>query len=175
VMVSDVSSSYVWADHRFVAVIGLEDIVVVETADAVMVASQAKAQDVKNIVNQLKDTNRQEQVLHRRVYRPWGHYEGMDEGEAFQVKRITVNPGASLSLQLHHHRAEHWVVVTGTATVTIGEKVFEMKSNESCYIPAETQHRLQNLTTTPVELVEVQSGSYLGEDDIVRFQDNYGR
>ncbi|MDA0979698.1 MAG: phosphomannose isomerase type II C-terminal cupin domain, partial [Proteobacteria bacterium] len=102
-------------------------------------------------------------------------YEGMDEGEAFQVKRITVNPGASLSLQLHHHRAEHWVVVTGLATVTIGDKVFEMKANESCYIPAETQHRLQNLTSEPLELIEVQSGSYLGEDDIVRFEDNYGR
>jgi len=175
VVVNDVENSYVWSGHRLVSVIGLKDVVVVETADAVMVASMDQAQNVKAVVNHLKEGGREERTFHRKVYRPWGFYEGLDAGPAFQVKRLSVNPGASLSLQLHHHRAEHWVVVNGVATVTVGEKVFNLNKNESCYIPTETRHRLQNLTEMPVEIVEVQSGSYLGEDDIVRFDDHYGR
>ena len=175
VVVNGVENSYVWSENRLVSVIGLNDVVVVETADAVMVAALDQAQDVKAVVKRLKDEEREERTFHRKVYRPWGYYEGLDAGPAFQVKRLGVNPGASLSLQLHHHRAEHWVVVNGVATVTIGEKVFTLNNNESCYIPAETKHRLQNLTEEPLEIVEVQSGAYLGEDDIVRFDDSYGR
>lgn len=174
-VVHDVEGSLVWSESRLVSVVGLKDVIVVETADAVMVASQDQAQDVKSIVNHLKGSGRIELTFHRKVYRPWGFYEGLDAGPAFQVKRLGVNPGASLSLQLHHHRAEHWVVVSGVATVTVGEKVFDLNPNESCYIPLETLHRLQNLTEEPLEIIEVQSGSYLGEDDIVRFEDNYGR
>ena len=174
-VVHDVEGSLVWSESRLVSVVGLKDVIVVETADAVMVASQDQAQDVKSIVNHLKGSGRIERTFHRKVYRPWGYYEGLDAGPAFQVKRLGVNPGASLSLQLHHHRAEHWVVVSGVATVTVGEKVFDLNPNESCYIPLETRHRLQNLTEEPLEIIEVQSGSYLGEDDIVRFEDNYGR
>jgi mannose-1-phosphate guanylyltransferase/mannose-6-phosphate isomerase len=155
--------------------VGLEDIVVVETADAVLVASKARAQDVKHIVNQLKDRNREECRVHRRVYRPWGSYEGTDVGERFQVKRLTVKPGASLSLQMHNHRAEHWVVVKGTARVTCGDQVFNLHENESTYIPVGERHRLENPGNIPLEVIEVQSGSYLGEDDIVRFEDVYGR
>ena len=174
-VVHGVEGSLVWSESRLVSVVGLKDVIVVETADAVMVASQDQAQDVKSIVNQLKSSGRIERTFHQKVYRPWGYYEGLDAGPAFQVKRLGVNPGASLSLQLHHHRAEHWVVVSGVATVTVGEKVFDLNPNESCYIPLETRHRLQNLTEEPLEIIEVQSGSYLGEDDIVRFEDNYGR
>ncbi len=174
-VVHDVEGSLVWSESRLVSVVGLKDVIVVETADAVMVASQDQAQDVKSIVNHLKGSGRIERTFHQKVYRPWGYYEGLDAGPAFQVKRLGVNPGASLSLQLHHHRAEHWVVVSGVATVTAGEKVFDLNPNESCYIPLETRHRLQNLTEEPLEIIEVQSGSYLGEDDIVRFEDNYGR
>ena len=174
-VVHDVEGSLVWSESRLVSVVGLKDVIVVETADAVMVASQDQAQDVKSIVNHLKGSGRIERTFHQKVYRPWGYYEGLDAGPAFQVKRLGVNPGASLSLQLHHHRAEHWVVVSGIATVTVGEKVFDLNPNESCYIPLETRHRLQNLTEEPLEIIEVQSGSYLGEDDIVRFEDNYGR
>lgn len=175
VVVSDVENSYIRADNRLVSVVGLKDVVVVETADAVMVASQEQAQNVKTVVNHLKEGDREERILHRKVYRPWGAYEGVDAGPEYQVKRISVKPGASLSLQLHHHRAEHWVVVSGIATVTIGDELFELKQNQSCYIPAETKHRLQNLSDQPLDIVEVQSGDYLGEDDIVRFEDNYGR
>jgi len=174
-VVHDVEGSLVWSESRLVSVVGLKDVIVVETADAVMVASQDQAQDVKSIVNHLKGSGRIERTFHQKVYRPWGYYEGLDAGPAFQVKRLGINPGASLSLQLHHHRAEHWVVVSGVATVTVGEKVFDLNPNESCYIPLETRHRLQNLTEEPLEIIEVQSGSYLGEDDIVRFEDNYGR
>ena len=174
-VVHDVEGSLVWSESRLVSVVGLKDVIVVETADAVMVASQDQAQDVKSIVNHLKGSGRIERTFHQKVYRPWGYYEGLDAGPAFQVKRLGVNPGASLSLQLHHHRAEHWVVVNGIATVTVGEKTFDLNPNESCYIPLETRHRLQNLTEEPLEIIEVQSGSYLGEDDIVRFEDNYGR
>ncbi|MGV0033889.1 MAG: mannose-1-phosphate guanylyltransferase/mannose-6-phosphate isomerase [Candidatus Azotimanducaceae bacterium WSBS_2022_MAG_OTU7] len=175
VVVSNVEGSFVWSENRLVSVVGLKNVIVVETADAVMVASQDQAQDIKSIVNHLKDNGRPERTFHQKIYRPWGYYEGLDAGPAFQVKRISVNPGASLSLQLHHQRAEHWVVVNGVATVTVGEKVFDLNPNESCYIPLETRHRLQNLTEELLEIVEVQSGSYLDEDDIVRFDDNYGR
>ena len=175
VVVNEVHNSFVRAEHRLVSVVGVDDLVVIETADAVMVASQEKAQDVKTIVTELKDNDREEPSLHRKVYRPWGWYEGVDSGPGFQVKRINVSPGASLSLQLHHHRAEHWVVVTGTGTVTCDDKTVELKENESTYIPRETQHRLQNLSDEPLEIIEIQSGDYLGEDDIVRFEDDYGR
>ncbi|MHB8453166.1 MAG: mannose-1-phosphate guanylyltransferase/mannose-6-phosphate isomerase [Acidiferrobacterales bacterium] len=163
------------SQHRLVVAIGLEDMVVVETADAVLVAHKDRAQDVKEIVTRLKEKNREEYKTHRKVYRPWGSYEGIDAGLRFQVKRIIVNPGAALSLQMHHHRAEHWVVVTGTARVTRGEEVFLLSENQSTYIPLGTQHRLENPGTIPLEMIEVQSGAYLGEDDIVRFEDRYNR
>jgi mannose-1-phosphate guanylyltransferase/mannose-6-phosphate isomerase len=163
------------AQHRFVAAIGLEDVIVVETADAVLVAHKDQAQDVKTIVSRLKDARRSEHVSHRKVYRPWGCYEGVDAGQRFQVKRITVNPGAALSLQMHHHRAEHWIVVTGTARVTRGDEVFLLTENQSTYIPLGTKHRLENPGAMPLEMIEVQSGGYLGEDDIVRFEDKYNR
>lgn len=175
VVVSDVQNSLVRAEHRLVSVVGVDNVVVIETADAVMVASQDKAQDVKTIVDQLRQGDRDESSLHRKVFRPWGYYEDLDTGPSFKVKRIGVNPGASLSLQLHHRRAEHWVVVKGIATVTCGEKTFELQENESTYIPLETKHRLQNLSTGELEIIEVQSGEDPSEDDIVRFEDIYGR
>jgi mannose-1-phosphate guanylyltransferase/mannose-6-phosphate isomerase len=158
-----------------VAAVGLEDHVVVETADAVLVAPKDRVQDVKHIVEQLKAQGRGEALLHRRVNRPWGSYECIDSSERFQVKHITVHPGASLSLQMHHHRAEHWVIVKGTAKVTRGEETFTLSENESTYIPLGVNHRLENPGKIPLEIIEVQSGSYLGEDDIVRFDDHYGR
>jgi len=147
----------------------------VETADAVLVAHREKSQKGKEIVEQLKEKNRDESTIHSKAYRPWGSYECIDHDSRFQVKRITVNPGASLSLQLHHHRSEHWIVVQGTARVTCGEKVFLMAENESTYIPLGEKHRLENTGKIPLELIEVQTGTYLGEDDIVRFDDVYGR
>ena len=163
------------AEHRLVAGVGLDDLLVVETADAVLVANKSHAQDVKKIVEQLKRSKRPETLAHRQVSRPWGTYEGVDAGERFQVKRIVVKPGAKLSLQMHHHRAEHWIVVKGTANVTCGEKTFLLTENQSTYIPIGEKHRLENPGTVPLEIIEVQSGSYLGEDDIVRFDDQYGR
>jgi mannose-1-phosphate guanylyltransferase/mannose-6-phosphate isomerase len=163
------------AQHRLLAAVGLKDIIVVETADAVLVAHKDHAQEVKTVVAELKKRKRSEYLTHRRVYRPWGHYEGIDMGERFQVKRITVNPGAALSLQMHHQRAEHWVIVKGTARVTRGDEVFLLTENQSTYIPLETKHRLENPGATPLEMIEVQSGGYLGEDDIVRFEDRYNR
>jgi mannose-1-phosphate guanylyltransferase / mannose-6-phosphate isomerase len=171
----DVENSFVHAEHRFVAGVGLRDLVIVETADAVLVADKKRAQDVKKIVEWLKEQDRAEHLVHRQVYRPWGSYEGVTDGDRFQVKRIIVNPGASLSLQMHHHRAEHWIVVKGTAQVTRGDEVFLISENQSTYIPLGEKHRLENPGTVPLEIIEVQSGSYLGEDDIVRFEDNYGR
>ncbi len=168
-------NSLLMSEHRLMAGIGLEDIIAIETADAVLVAHKDHAQEVKEVVRQLKQEGRSEHLTHRRVQRPWGHYEGVDMGERFQVKRITVKPGASLSLQMHHHRAEHWVVVRGTARVTKGEEVFLLSENESTYIPIGVTHRLENPGTLPLEIIEVQSGSYLGEDDIVRYDDDYGR
>jgi len=171
----DCTDSMVVAEHRFVATLGCDDMVVVETADAVLVAPKARAQEVKKVVEWLKSRGREERLTHRCVYRPWGTYEGIDMGDRFQVKRITVKPGGKLSLQMHHHRAEHWIVVSGTAQVTRGDEVFLLSENQSTFIPLGVRHRLENPGTIPLELIEVQSGSYLGEDDIVRFQDVYNR
>lgn len=171
----DTRNSLMIAENRLLAGIGLEDMIVIETADAVMVLHKSHAQKVKHVVERLKDDKRTEHMFHRRVYRPWGTYEGIDSGERFQVKRIIVKPSAALSLQMHHHRAEHWIVVKGTARVTRGDQEFLLSENESTYIPIGVTHRLANPGTLPLELIEVQSGSYLGEDDIVRFTDAYGR
>lgn len=168
-------NNYVDAKKRLVALVGCENLTVVETPDAVLVADRAASQDIKKIVEQLKAQNRDEAELHSRVYRPWGNYEGIDEGPRYQVKRIVVSPGERLSLQKHHHRAEHWIVVSGTALITCGDKEFLMSENESTYIPLGEVHRLENPGKLPLELIEVQSGSYLGEDDIVRLEDVYGR
>jgi mannose-1-phosphate guanylyltransferase/mannose-6-phosphate isomerase len=175
VVASGVKDSYIRAESRLVAAVGLTDHVVVETPDAVLVAPKGRAQDVKAIVAALKAKGRSEVSVHRTVYRPWGAYTVLEIADRFQVKKITVNPGAALSLQMHHRRAEHWVVVTGTARVTRGDDVFDLTENQSTYIPVETKHRLENPGTVPLEMVEVQSGDYLGEDDIVRFDDKYGR
>ncbi len=175
VMLDDCRNSYFRSDSRLVAATGVEDLVVVETADAVLVADRASVQNVKRIVERLKTQDRPEAALHRRVYRPWGSYESLISSERFQVKRIIVNPGQTLSLQMHHHRAEHWIVVHGTAEVTCEDKVFMLGEDESTYIPLGHKHRLANPGRIPLELIEVQSGAYLGEDDIVRFEDNYGR
>ena len=174
-IISDSRNTLVHATSRLVSVVGLEDVIVVETPDAILVASREKSQDVKNIVNQLGREQRGEQVLHRKVHRPWGWYDSIDNGPRHQVKRILVKPGASLSLQMHHHRAEHWIVVSGTAEVTNGDKVLMLTENQSTYIPLGQMHRLRNPGKVPLEIIEVQSGSYLGEDDIVRFEDTYGR
>ena len=168
-------NTYVHADSRLVATVGVEDLVIVETKDAVLVAHKDKVQDVKKIVEQLKADGRQEHVNHREVYRPWGMYDSIDNGHRYQVKRITVQPGAKLSVQMHHHRAEHWIVVSGTAKVTNGDKTHLVTENQSTYIPIGQVHALENPGVIPLELIEVQSGSYLGEDDIVRFEDKYGR
>jgi len=175
VMIDEVTDSYIHSEHRLVSVVGLDHIVVIETADAVMVASKQNAQHVKKIVSRLISENRSEAQSHRLCYRPWGWYDCVDSGDRFQVKRITVNPGASLSLQMHHHRAEHWIVVAGTAEVTCGDKVTLLSENESTYIPLGTKHRLSNPGKTLLKMIEVQSGAYLGEDDIVRFEDDYQR
>lgn len=175
IITHDTTDSYIHAESRLVSVVGLEHIVVVETDDAVMVASKDKAQNVKAIVDELKDEQRSEMDNHRKVYRPWGYYDSLDVGERFQVKRIVVKPGEKLSVQMHHHRAEHWIVVSGTASVTRGEETFLVSENESTFIPIGTVHALENPGTIPLEMIEVQSGSYLGEDDIVRFEDRYGR
>ncbi|MGH8116975.1 MAG: mannose-1-phosphate guanylyltransferase/mannose-6-phosphate isomerase [Rhodanobacteraceae bacterium] len=162
-------------DRRLITTLGLEDIVVVDTPDAVLVASRDSVQDVKQLVDRIKAAGRQEHLFHRKVYRPWGSYDSVDAGARFQVKRIVVNPGAALSLQKHHHRAEHWVIVSGTAEVTRNEEVFLLSENESTFLPLGALHRLRNPGKIPLELIEVQSGSYLGEDDIVRLEDAYGR
>jgi mannose-1-phosphate guanylyltransferase len=169
------TNSFVHADHKLVATVGVDNLVVVETKDAVLVVHKDFVQSVKDIVNIIKNDGRHEHMNHREVYRPWGVYDSIDNGERYQVKRITVKPGAKLSLQMHHHRAEHWIVVSGTAKVTIGEKEFLMTENQSTYIPVGHVHCLENPGVIPLELVEVQSGSYLGEDDIVRIHDEYGR
>lgn len=175
VLTVDTKNSLVLADGRLVAMVGLSDVVVVETPDAILVADRNQIQKVKDIVGQLKSSLRTESHSHRKVYRPWGWYDSIDFGQRFQVKRIVVNPGGVLSLQMHHHRAEHWIVVSGTARVTKGEETFLVSENESTYIPLGTTHRLENPGKLPLEMIEVQSGSYLGEDDIVRFEDRYGR
>jgi mannose-1-phosphate guanylyltransferase/mannose-6-phosphate isomerase len=163
------------AETRLVAGLGLENLVIVETADAVLVAAKERIQEVKNLVDRLKSDGRREATEHRKVYRPWGSYDSVDVGGRFQVKRISVDPGERLSLQMHHHRAEHWVVVRGTARVTCGDRVMLLTEDQSTYIPVGEKHRLENPGQIPLELIEIQSGSYLGEDDIVRFDDAYGR
>lgn len=175
VLLHKVTNSYIRSESKLVAAVGLEDIVIVDTADAVLVASKASSQEVKSIVKQLKETDRTEHHIHNLVYRPWGSYQSLDIGGNFQVKRITVKPGARLSLQMHHHRAEHWIVVCGTAKVTRGEEEFLLTENESTYIPIGAKHRLENVGQLMLEMIEVQSGAYLGEDDIVRFEDDYKR
>ncbi len=172
----DTHDTYLQAtDDRLVAALGVRDLVIVDTADAVLVAHRDRVQDVKQLVDRLKAEGRTEHLHHRKVYRPWGSYDSLAVGTGFQVKRILVKPGAALSLQRHRHRAEHWIVVSGTAEVTCGERVFELHANQSTYIPLGSKHRLRNATDAPVELIEVQSGDYLGEDDIERFDDVYGR
>ncbi|OAI17057.1 mannose-1-phosphate guanylyltransferase/mannose-6-phosphate isomerase [Methylomonas lenta] len=175
VLTIDTSNSYIHSSSKLVAVIGVQDLVVVETDDAVMVAAKDRVQDVKAIVDQLKALNRDEAHVHRKVYRPWGHYDLVDAGDRHHTKRIVVKPGAKLSVQKHHHRAEHWVVVKGTAWVHKDGEEIMVTENESIYIPVGVVHSLENPGVIPLEMVEVQSGSYLGEDDIVRYQDNYGR
>jgi mannose-1-phosphate guanylyltransferase/mannose-6-phosphate isomerase len=174
-LLRDSHNTLVHATSRLVGVVGLSNVIVVETPDAVLVADRDRSQEVKHIVNQLQGSGRTEQTLHRQVHRPWGWYDSIDSGPRFQVKRIMVKPGASLSLQKHHHRAEHWVVVSGTAEVTNGDQVLLLTENQSTYIPLGQIHRLANPGKVPLEIIEVQSGSYLGEDDIVRFEDTYGR
>jgi len=168
-------NSLMHSSSRLVSVVGVDNLIIIETADAVLVADRKNSQDVKHIVNQLEAQKREEKNLHRKVARPWGWYDSIDEGERFKVKRIQVKPGASLSLQMHHHRAEHWIVVKGTAEITNGNQVNILTENQSTYIPQGQTHRLANPGNEPLEIIEVQSGSYLGEDDIVRFEDTYGR
>ena len=175
VLFHDVKDSYINSESSLIAAVGIEKFVIVETKDAILVSPRDRVQDVKKIVKQLKDLKREESITHRKVYRPWGSYETVDVEPRFQVKRITVKPGAKLSLQKHYHRAEHWTVVSGAAMVTKGEETLLLKEDESTYIPLGTLHRLENPGKIPLELIEVQSGSYLGEDDIVRFDDVYGR
>jgi mannose-1-phosphate guanylyltransferase/mannose-6-phosphate isomerase len=171
----EIHNSLLFAENRLIAALGLDDIIAVATADAVLIAHKSHSQDVKRIVNWLKEAGRNEGNAHRRVYRPWGYYEGLDTGDRFQVKRLSVKPGAALSVQMHHHRAEHWIVVRGTAKVTRDDEVFLLTENQSTYIPIGTKHRLENPGKLALELIEVQSGSYLGEDDILRFEDRYHR
>ena len=171
----DTHDSYLQSTSRLVAAVGLQGHIVVETKDAVLVVPKERVQDVKLVVNELKRQSRYEHTLHREVFRPWGSYDSTDSGERFQVKRLIVKPGASMSLQLHHHRAEHWIVVSGTARITRGEEVLLLEENQSIYIPVGTKHRIENPGKIPLHIIEVQTGSYLGEDDIVRFEDVYGR
>lgn len=171
----DSANCFVQTDKKLIATVGVEDLVIVETDDAILVSSKSRVQDVKTVVNSLKADGRSEAQAHRKVYRPWGYYDSIDEGTRFQVKRIVVKPGAELSLQMHHHRAEHWIVVSGTALVVNGDSEILLTENQSTYIPIGQKHQLKNPGTIPLELIEVQSGSYLGEDDIVRFKDMYGR
>ena len=167
--------TFIHAPHRTVAALGVQDLMIVDTPDAVLVAHASQSENVKNLVAQLNAEHAQQTITHRKVHRPWGWYDSIDSGPHFQVKRICVNPGAKLSLQLHHHRAEHWIVIQGQAEVTNGAEVMTLNENQSTYIPQGVKHRLANHGATPLEIIEVQSGSYLGEDDIVRFEDHYGR
>jgi mannose-1-phosphate guanylyltransferase/mannose-6-phosphate isomerase len=175
VIFEDTEGCYLYSESRLVAAVGLHDHVVVETKDAVLVAPKSRVQDVKKLVSRLKEAGRYEHSLHREVFRPWGSYDSIENGDRFQVKRLKVKPGATLSLQMHHHRAEHWIVVSGTARITRGEEVFLLEENQSTYIPIGVKHRIENPGMIPLHIIEVQSGSYLGEDDIVRFDDRYGR
>ena len=175
VITQDTTNTYINADHHMVATIGVDNLIIIDTPDATFIATQDKAQEVKNIVESLQVSGRCESTGHRKVYRPWGWYDTIESGEYFQVKRLHVRPGAKLSLQMHYKRAEHWVVVSGKATVTNGEQTFSLNKGESTYIPLGVTHALENQTSKPLEIIEVQSGTYLGEDDIVRFEDVYGR
>ena len=175
VIAEDSDGCYLYSESRLVAVVGLQNHVVIETKDAVLVAPQDRVQDVKKLVFRLKEQGRYEHSLHREVFRPWGSYDSIENGPRFQVKRLKVKPGATLSLQMHHHRAEHWIVVSGTARITRGDEVFLLEENQSTFIPIGVRHRIENPGKIPVHIIEVQSGSYLGEDDIVRFEDRYGR
>jgi mannose-1-phosphate guanylyltransferase/mannose-6-phosphate isomerase len=175
VIAEDTRDSFVFSESRLVATVGLDSHVVVETKDAVLVAPRDRVQDVKALVARIKSAGRSEHSLHREVFRPWGSYDSVENGERYQVKRLSVNPGASMSLQLHHHRAEHWIVVSGTARITRNDEVFLLEENESTFIPLGAKHRIENPGKIPLHIIEVQSGSYLGEDDIVRFEDRYGR
>ena len=171
----DTKNSLVHSESRLVSVLGVENLIIVETADAILVTNRSDSQDLKKIVLQLDQKDREEKNFHRKVLRPWGWYDSVDEGERFKVKRIQVQPGASLSLQMHHHRAEHWVVVKGVAEIRNGDEIIRLSENQSTYIPQGQKHRLSNPGKEPLEIIEIQSGSYLGEDDIVRFDDVYGR
>jgi mannose-1-phosphate guanylyltransferase/mannose-6-phosphate isomerase len=175
VMVHDTHDCYVHSTSRLVAAVGMQDHIIVETKDAILVAPKDRVQDVKDLVAKIKKSGRTESALHREVFRPWGSYDSIDSGERFQVKRLSVKPGGVLSLQMHHHRAEHWIVVQGAARITRNDEVFLLAENESTYIPVGATHRIENPGKVPLHIIEVQSGSYLGEDDIVRFEDNYGR
>ena len=175
VIAQQTTNSYIHSQNKLIATVGVDNLVIIDTPDAVLVANKDKVQEVKQIVEFLKKEQRSEAVLHREAYRPWGKYDCIDMGERFQVKRITVKPGAKLSVQMHHHRAEHWIIVSGTAKVTIDEKTVLLTENQSAYIPVGAVHALENPGKLPLEMIEVQSGSYLGEDDIVRFEDKYGR
>jgi mannose-1-phosphate guanylyltransferase/mannose-6-phosphate isomerase len=175
VMVHDTHDCYVHSTSRLVATVGMQDHIIVETKDAILVAPKDRVQDVKDLVAKIKKSGRTESALHREVFRPWGSYDSIDSGERFQVKRLSVKPGGVLSLQMHHHRAEHWIVVQGAARITRNDEVFLLAENESTYIPVGATHRIENPGKVPLHIIEVQSGSYLGEDDIVRFEDNYGR
>jgi len=175
VLAIDCQNTLAMGEKRLLTLLGLQDVVVVDTDDAVLVAHKDRVQEVKDIVARLKTQNRSQATWHRKVFRPWGNYDTVDVGQRFQVKRIVVKPGAALSLQMHHHRAEHWIVVSGTARVTCDDRVFMLSENQSTYIPLGSKHRLENPGNIALELIEVQSGAYLGEDDIVRFEDVYGR
>ncbi len=175
VITENVNNSIVHSENKLVTVTGLDNVVVIETDDAVMISNKDRAQDIKTIADKLKQENRNEINNHRKVFRPWGYYDSIDRGSRFQVKRIVVKAGAKLSVQMHHHRAEHWIVVSGTASVTRGDDTFLVSENQSTYIAIGEIHALENPGTIPLEIIEIQSGSYLGEDDIVRFEDRYGR
>ena len=175
VLSTDSRNTLVHASSRLVTLVGVDNLVVIETPDAVLVADRSRSQDIKHIVNVLGEQKREELNIHRKAHRPWGWYDSIDNGPRFKVKRIQVKPKASISLQKHHHRAEHWVVVKGTAEITCGDKTILLSENQSTYIPLGEIHRLSNPGSIPLEIIEVQSGGYLGEDDIVRFEDSYGR
>ena len=175
VITVDSTNNYIYAENKLVSTVGVDNLIIIETKDAILVAHKDKVQDVKSVVNQLKVSERSEAKLHREVYRPWGKYDSIDMGKRDRVKRITVKPGEKLSIQKHHHRSEHWIVVSGTASVLNGDKTILVTENESTYIPLGTIHALENPGKIPLEMIEIQTGSYLGEDDIVRFEDRYGR
>ena len=175
VFTEETTNTYIYANNHMVATIGVKDLVIVDSPNATLIASKDKSQQVKKIIDQLQEKDREELSFHRKVYRPWGWYDSIESGKHFQVKRLHVNPGAKLSLQMHHKRAEHWVVVSGVATVINGEEALTLEAGESTYIPIRTKHVLENQSNEELEIIEVQSGSYLGEDDIVRFEDIYGR